>query len=140
MKSLLLDSHTFLWFTEGDPQLSMTARSHIQNPDNTIFVSVVSLWEIALKVALGKLTLSMPLSDLFSIGLEGNGLSLLPLERKHILHTLSLPFHHRDPFDRMLAAQSLTEVMPIVSIDAVLDAYGVERLWEQRAALMEKEE
>ena len=126
---LLIDTHTFLWFTEGDPLLSATANLHITTPGNEIFVSIVSLWEIAIKVALGKLTLSMSLSDLFAQGIEGNGLRLWPLERSHVLHTLALPFHHRDPFDRILVAQSLTETMPFISADAVVDAYGLTRLW-----------
>lgn len=129
MRHLLLDTHTFLWFTEGDPQLSPLARTLITDSANIKYVSVASLWEIAIKVSLGKLVLSMSLPDLFAVGLEGNGLLVLPIEKGHILNVGMLPFHHRDPFDRLLAAQCLEEQMSLVSRDVAFDIYGVTRLW-----------
>ena len=129
MTPLTLDTHTFLWYTEGDARLSAVARSYIEDPAREKLVSIASLWEIAIKVAIGKLTLSLPLPELFSVGIKGNGLRVLPIEQSHILRTTTLPFHHRDPFDRLIAAQCLVETMPLVSADIIFDAYGVDRRW-----------
>ena len=110
MKPLLLDTHTFLCFTEGNPRLSTIARGHIEDPANVKWISIASLWEIAIKVAIGKLSLTLSLPDLFMVGVSGNGLRVLSIEQTHILQTTKLPFHHRDPFDRLLVAQSLMDI------------------------------
>src|SRR2546425_2990950 len=126
---LLLDTHAFLWFAWGDPQLSSDARSLIEDPANQKLLSVASIWEIAIKVNVGKLTLAKPL-DLFLIEhVDGNALEVLSIERRHSIHVAALPLHHRDPFDRMLAAQCLVEAMPLISADPALDAYGITRFW-----------
>lgn len=129
---LLADTHTFLWFIEGDPQLSPTVRQLIQDPINEIWISTASIWEIAIKVSLGKLSLLTPEKP-FEVHLTEqllqNGFNLLPIALDHIFLMANLPFHHRDPFDRIIAAQSLVETMPLLSIDAVMDPYGVTRFW-----------
>jgi PIN domain nuclease of toxin-antitoxin system len=127
--NLLLDTHTFLWFIEGDPQLSATARTLIGTRTNQSFLSVVSLWKTAIKISNGKLDLTRPFSTVLADIPNLRNLSLLYAELPHIAKVVELPFHHRDPFDRMLVAQALVEQMPIVSADTAFDAYGVTRLW-----------
>ncbi len=126
---LLLDSHTLLWFIADDPQLSAVAKSALLDPTNERWLSPASLIEIALKVRIGKLTLTAPFGALFPAQLRLNRIHLLPLEPRHIEPLTTLPLHHRDPFDRLIAATALVEPMRVVSIDAVLDLYGVSRIW-----------
>ena len=127
--NVLLDSHTFLWFVLDDPQLSRSAKSLIEDPATGVFVSPASYWEIAIKVRLGKLDLQSSYDDFMQRGIVGNAFSVLPVEPKHTSLLTTLPFHHRDPFDRLLVAQALVETMRIVSCDQQLDAYGVQRAW-----------
>ena len=126
---LLLDTHTFLWFIVGNPSLSATARLAIEDQANEKYLSVVSLWEIAIKVSIGKLILSAPFDTLIPQQLSINGFELLNLEVLHAAALIQLPFHHRDPFDRLLIAQAMVEQMQIVSIDSAIDAYLTTRLW-----------
>jgi PIN domain nuclease of toxin-antitoxin system len=126
---LLLDTHVFLWFAWGAPQLSSPARGLIEDTTNRKWVSTASLWEIAIKVAAGKHSLARPLDEFLTLHLEGNGFRSLPIRRAHLVQTTAFPLHHRDPFDRMLVAQSMIEAMPLVSADPALDAYGITRLW-----------
>ncbi len=126
---LLLDTHTLLWFIAGDKSLSRNARSFIEDAANEKFVSAASVWETAIKISIGKMNLSAPFDKLFPHQLAVNGFTLLPIEIKHISKVVSLPFHHRDLFDRILIAQAIEEKMSLVSIDAVFDAYGVARIW-----------
>ena len=125
----LLDTHTFLWFIAGDNQLSPTARKLIENPTNLSFLSIGSFWEIAIKVSLGKLTLHQPFDELFSAQLVINGIDLLGLDFRHTVAVAKLPFHHKDPFDRMLIAQAQLEKLRIVSKDSVFDEYAITRVW-----------
>ncbi|MFM9903126.1 MAG: type II toxin-antitoxin system VapC family toxin [Pyrinomonadaceae bacterium] len=126
---LLLDTHTLLWFIAGSPSLSASARSAIEDAKNEKFVSIVSIWETAIKISLGKMTLTAPFDDLFPNQLQINGFELLPVKLEHTSVVTTLPFHHRDPFDRVLIAQSIVENVTLVSIDEVFDNYGVSRLW-----------
>ncbi len=126
---LLLDTHTFLWFINGSAELSETARHLIENPANEIVLSIGSLWEIAIKTSLGKLKLAAPFEAYIAEQIDLNGLFVLNISMQHLSIVLSLPFHHRDPFDRLLVAQSIAETIPIISRDGSLDAYGVSRLW-----------
>lgn len=126
---LHLDTHTFLWFVWDDPRLPESVFDAIEDPANTVCVSVVSLWEIAIKSSLGKLSIELPLADFFAKNVDGNGFRTLPLTRTHLLSVHRLPFHHRDPFDRLLIAQSLTDGMTFVSGDTQVGAYGVPVLW-----------
>lgn len=126
---LLLDTHTFLWYTGGKPELSDTARDLIEDPRNGKWVSVASAWEIAIKVNTGKIPLHVPFDDLFPGQLVENDFAPLPLRWEHLRLVAVLPLHHRDPFDRLMIAQSIVERMALVSADRASDAYGVSRLW-----------
>ncbi|MDQ3607253.1 MAG: type II toxin-antitoxin system VapC family toxin [Gemmatimonadota bacterium] len=126
---LLLDTHTFLWFIDDDPQLSATAQQHIGDPGARVLVSLVGLWEIVIKLGTGKLTLDRPIEDLWPESLAENHFELLNVTTEHVLAVLSLPFHHKDPFDRLLIAQAATAGLPVVSADPVFDAYPVQRIW-----------
>jgi PIN domain nuclease of toxin-antitoxin system len=127
---LLLDTHTFLWFIMGDQRLSATARALIENVANERLLSVGSLWEIAIKVSLGKLVLNQPFETLFPAQLEDNAIGLLGITVEHSRVVAGLPFHqHRDPFDRLLVAQSQVEQAILVSADESFDAYAVQRTW-----------
>jgi PIN domain nuclease of toxin-antitoxin system len=125
----LLDTHAFLWFVDGNPQLSIPARSMIDDSDNQPVLSVASLWEMAIKISLGRLTLTRPFQILVPEQLALNGIALLGITIDHAAEVSRLPFHHRDPFDRLLVAQTLVEQIPIVSSDKAFDAYPVKRLW-----------
>ena len=126
---LLLDTHTILWFAEGSAALSDTARAAIEDPANECYVSHVSAWEVAVKFSLGKLTLQVPYSDLFPGVITANHFGFLLPEFQHFWTLLALPFHHRDPFDRLLVAQAKSEGMTLVSRDLQMQAYGVPVLW-----------
>jgi PIN domain nuclease of toxin-antitoxin system len=125
----LLDTHSLLWFLTGDEGLSDRARRIIENPDCDILVSVACLWEIAIKQSLGKLKLARPFDALFPDQLASNSISLLGIRLAHLSEISRMPFHHRDPFDRLLVAQSLSEEIPLLSNDDTLDSYGLERIW-----------
>jgi PIN domain nuclease of toxin-antitoxin system len=113
----------------GNPNLSANARVLIENQTNEKYLSVASLWEIAIKVGIGKLTLSTPFDILIPQQLSVNGFELLNLEVGHAAALINLPLHHRDPFDRLLIAQVIVEQMQILSIDSTFDAYQIQRLW-----------
>ena len=127
--NLLLDTHTFLWFIENHKNLSPTARKTIESTIDTIYVSIVTPWEIAIKTSIGKLTLSKPIQSLFPSEMNTNNFILLPIHYDHIIKLGKLPFHHNDPFDRMLIAQAITESLHIISRDSSLDSYDVQRIW-----------
>ena len=127
--NLLLDTHSFIWFVEDSPSLSAQARALIEEPTNAVFFSMASMWEMAIKISLGKLHLSQPFDLFIPNQLLLNDITLLDITVNHTLYVATLPFHHRDPFDRLLVAQCLVERMPCVSIDNVFDAYSVQRLW-----------
>jgi PIN domain nuclease of toxin-antitoxin system len=126
---LLLDTHALLWFVWNHANLSATARSLMTDPKNTLLLSAATIWEIAIKVAIGKLTLADPYDVFMNQAITTTGLTILPIEVRYASALTSLPFHHRDPFDRMLVAPALVEKVPLLSVDAVVDAYGVARLW-----------
>ena len=126
---LLLDTHAFLWFVAGDSKLSTTARTAIEDIGNQKFVSAGSLWEIAIKARLGKLTLGEPFGVIIPRELARNGFAILPIQPAHADRVSSMPFHHRDPFDRLLIAQAQNESLAVVGLDAQFDAYGVSRIW-----------
>jgi PIN domain nuclease of toxin-antitoxin system len=126
---LLLDTHTFLWFVLGDMQLSTNARTLIENVNNEKLISPAIYWELAIKISIGKYVLSEPYEDFLDRGITQNGFLILPIEPQHTAKPISLPFHHRDPFDRLIIAQALTEGIPVISADAAFDNYPVQRLW-----------
>ncbi|MCU0353262.1 MAG: type II toxin-antitoxin system VapC family toxin [Cytophagales bacterium] len=125
---LLLDTNALIWFLEGDAQLSTAAKNTIEHPQNRRFVSIASLWEMAIKISLGKLVLMQPLPKVFQ-EIRNNGIDILSINTSHVLQTIHLPFHHRDPFDRMLIGQALEEKMIIVSKDENFDQYGTTVIW-----------
>jgi PIN domain nuclease of toxin-antitoxin system len=127
--NLLLDTHTFLWFWWDDPSLSSTARDAICDPANRKLISLASSWEIAIKVSIKKLALGAPYRGYIHTHMTRNNFELLQITDDHLAAVVDLPFYHRDPFDRMLVAQALCENIAIVSADAQLDAYGVQRIW-----------
>src|SRR5262245_31618529 len=124
----LLDSHAFLWFVHGDKRLGEQARLTISEIENEVLLSTASLWELAIKVSLDKLELDRPFSDL-ARQLVVNELDLLRIEFKHLLLLMELPFHHRDPFDRLLIAQAISEDIPILTGDPAFRDYPVQVIW-----------
>jgi PIN domain nuclease of toxin-antitoxin system len=126
---LLLDTHALLWFLSGSDRLSATARTAIEDVANERLFSVAGAWEIAIKASLGKLDLSVPFEVLVPGELRANAIELLPIRPAHLVGLMALPFHHRDPFDRMYVAQAEAEGAAVVSADPALDAYGIQRLW-----------
>ena len=127
--TLLLDTHTLLWFVEDAAALSDRARAAIEDLDNTPAYSIASVWEMAIKVSLGKLAMSRPLYPEFARLLQERGFQQLPISYRHASEVARLPRHHRDPFDRLLIAQASVENLPIVSVDEAFDDYAVTRLW-----------
>jgi PIN domain nuclease of toxin-antitoxin system len=127
---LLLDAHALLWFLDDNPQLVPTAKALIEDPANQKLVSVATCWEIAIKVGLKKLDLGEPATTFLLRELATNRFDLLGIELAHATFVETLPAHHKDPFDRLLVAQALIEQLPLVSADAILDQYGVTRLWK----------
>ena len=125
----LLDTHAFLWFVAGDERLSVRARNRIEARDSEVLLSIASIWEIAIKAALGRLPLPSPVRSFVPRQMTENRIGLLPVALDHALQAGSLPHHHRDPFDRMLVVQARMEEMPIISADPELDRYGIERVW-----------
>ncbi|MDW8465066.1 MAG: type II toxin-antitoxin system VapC family toxin [Chloroherpetonaceae bacterium] len=101
----------------------------MENPDHVCLLSLVSVWEIAIKVSMGKLSLQEPLGDFLREQLALNFIELLPISFEHLLKVRELPLHHRDPFDRLLIAQSLLENLPLIGRDPVFDRYAIARLW-----------
>jgi PIN domain nuclease of toxin-antitoxin system len=126
---LLLDTHALLWFIGNDPQLSAPARENIENPAHEKFVSAASLWEIAVKLSLEKLKLPRPFGEVFPQQLEVNGFELLPISCAQLNQLVALPFHHRDPFDRLLIAQALADGMTVVTRDLEFSKYPAKILW-----------
>jgi PIN domain nuclease of toxin-antitoxin system len=126
---LLIDTHVLLWLAGDAESLSEKVASLILDDQSSLFLSCASIWEIQIKSQLGKLNLNRLLPDLIEQQCEVNEIQLLEIKLEHIYSLKDLPNHHRDPFDRLLVSQSKVEEMPIVSIDNVLDAYGVKRIW-----------
>ncbi|MEO1094975.1 MAG: type II toxin-antitoxin system VapC family toxin [Cyanobacteria bacterium J06638_28] len=122
-------THAFIWWTGEPARLSTLARNFLIDSENEPVLSLASIWEMQIKLALGKLSLQLPLSDLVENEVKQNRLSLLSIELSHIYTLSNLPSHHRDPFDRLLIAQSRMMRLPIVSVDQKLDVYEVGRLW-----------
>ena len=126
---LLLDTHAVLWFLADAPLLSGAARLAVEEAGNECWVSMASGWEMAIKSQMGKLRLPLAFEGLFPGALEARGFSILPIQAGHLHRYHALPFHHRDPFDRLLIAQALAEGMTVVGNDTAFDAYGVSRVW-----------
>jgi len=126
---LLLDTHAFLWFLLDDPKLSAKADALISDPNNDIEVSPASYWEIAIKISLNKYSLPEPYQVFMEREIASNDFRILPIEPKHTSALTNMPFHHRDPFDRLIIAQAMVENIAVVSGDPAFDSYSVVRLW-----------
>jgi len=124
----LLDTHTLIWFLSGDKNLSSRARKAIESAEATNFVSIVSLWEIAIKISLDRLELKRPFEKIEDEIFE-NGFQMLPMTFKDTLTLSSLPFHHNDPFDRVLISQGINNKLTIISKDQHFDRYKIKLLW-----------
>lgn len=126
---ILLDTHAFLWTAGDSPELGRKAKRVYLDQKTQPLLSIASVWEMAIKSSLGKLRLDVPIEDLVVQAVEEQGIGLLPIELPHVIGVETLPFLHRDPFDRLLVAQALAEKLPIMSADEVFGRYGVERIW-----------
>lgn len=124
----LLDTHTFLWAISGDERLSQPAKRVFVGPSD-LWLSVASIWEILLKVQIGKMPLPLPAGPYIVKKLVENRIETLPVSRDHVLRVETLPLHHSDPFDRMLIAQSLVEKLPLATSDRIFARYPVEVIW-----------
>ncbi|HJT31679.1 MAG TPA: type II toxin-antitoxin system VapC family toxin [Pirellulales bacterium] len=127
--TVLLDTHALYWYIEGDAQLSAAARTTIQDASNEVLFSPASYWEMAIKISIGKWQLNRDYDDFIDLALNQYGFQILPILPTHTERIIGLPFHHKDPFDRLLVAQALVENIPIISNDGALDAYGIVRTW-----------
>jgi PIN domain nuclease of toxin-antitoxin system len=125
---LLLDTHTFLWWDSNPDRIPARTIALIQQSSNQVLLSLVTPWEIQIKTQLGKLSLQAPLSNIIRQQTE-NGISILPITLPHILELDELPLHHKDPFDRLLIAQSRVEKATLVSCDSILEKYDCQVLW-----------
>ncbi|NEO87701.1 MAG: type II toxin-antitoxin system VapC family toxin [Spirulina sp. SIO3F2] len=128
MMAYLLDTHVFIWLTANDTTLPTTIREQIDTAE-TVYLSIASLWEIAIKLKLGKLSLKQDYERI-GVELEDSDIELLPIQFADTVQVRHLEMHHRDPFDRMIIAQAITNSLTIVSADAAFDAYPIQRLWE----------
>lgn len=126
---LLLDTHTFLWFIQGSESVSEGAIAAITDPTNQKLISTASLWEIAIKVSISKLEIGMSMSDLVERQVLGNAFDILSIASEHLNVLAKLPFHHKDPFDRLIIAQSMAENIPVISKDRVFRNYPIQLLW-----------
>jgi len=137
---LLLDTRAFLWFVGGSDELSITARRLIEDTNNQRFSSVASLWEMAIKVSLGKLKLAMSFVDFVQREVRGNAIELLAVSPDHLDELAKLLFHNRDPFDRMIVAQGLAESIPTISRDEAFERYPVNVVWQDDRSLDEDDQ
>lgn len=126
---LLLDTQAFLWWVFADPRLSRRAGRLLGDENNDCLVSLASVWELAIKARNGKLELTQTVAEFIPAELRANGFALLEIRFAHVALVEAMPLHHRDPFDRLLAAQALSERLPVVSVDSAFERYGVERVW-----------
>ena len=129
-RSFLLDTQVIIWYFNGSSELKQQMADEISNPDNAIFISRISFWEISIKTALGKLRLGAELKSLM-LQCQQSGFFILGLENEHILALEKLQSYHKDPFDRILIAQCLAEELEIISSDAAIDSYPVGRIWKE---------
>jgi PIN domain nuclease of toxin-antitoxin system len=126
---LLLDTHSFIWWIEDDKRLSTAARTLLRDRANEVFVSIATIWEIAIKVGVGRLRMPPELRAFLADQIARTGFSLLPIAFEHVVAVHALPQHHRDPFDRLLVAQCRHERLFLVSRDGKFALYDVELVW-----------
>ena len=126
---LLIDSQSLIWYVDQDHLLSPAAHAAMTDTNNDLLLSAATIWEIAIKVGLKKLSLSMPYKQWITKALDDLGMTVLPITVEYADAQAGLPSHHRDPFDRLLVAQAQVENMALVSADPGFDPYGINRLW-----------
>jgi PIN domain nuclease of toxin-antitoxin system len=126
--NLLLDTHAFIWYSENDSKLSESIKTEIETADR-VYISIASLWEIAIKLSIGKLSLRSNYESI-EASLEPAGIILLPISFADTVQVMNLPLHHRDPFDRILIAQAINHSLTLVSCDAAFTAYPIQLRWE----------
>lgn len=126
---LLLDTNVFIWLNDAPHRIKEQVMTVLANPDNDLFLSLTSIWEMQIKIQLGKLELSDSLPDILKTQQVENNLQVLTIDLNHIWSLENLPNHHRDPFDRLLIAQAQTEGMTLVSADGIFEMYDVDLLW-----------
>jgi PIN domain nuclease of toxin-antitoxin system len=125
---LLLDTHAIIWFFNGDESLSKKALSHILAAENRKFVSIISIWEVSIKIGLGKLSFEGSTKAFYEL-LNNNGFEVLPLSIEHLFQYETLEFFHRDPFDRILITQANVEKMAIITKDENIKKYQIQSIW-----------
>lgn len=126
---ILLDTQAFLWLIDDSAKLSESAKKLFLNQKNELFLSLASVWELAIKTSIDKLTLKSTLEKFIPDQLQENSISQLDISFRHVAKVATLPFHHRDPFDRLIISQAIEENLPILSSDEAFDLYGIKRLW-----------
>ena len=126
---VLVDTHVFLWWVEGDRALPAKARAVLADPENECLISLVSAWELAIKASLGKLKLALPVKRYVVENVAANSFRMLNIEIAHVGRVEMLAKHHGDPFDRLLIAQALEENIAVVTTDPIYRKYGVKRIW-----------
>lgn len=126
---VMIDTHAFLWFIEGDVNLSQSARILIENMKYQKFLSIASLWEMSIKASLKRLELKADFSTIVQQYVYGNGFELLSIKPEHLDQLASLPFYHKDPFDRLIIAQGLAESIPIITKDSMFKNYAIQLFW-----------
>jgi PIN domain nuclease of toxin-antitoxin system len=125
----LLDTHALLWLTTNQPQLSQKVKDIYLNVENEILLSAASLWELAIKSSLGKIHFEKGLEAFIDVHVKGNNIEILKIEIPHVIRIEKLPFHHRDPFDRLIIAQAIENNLRIISSDKTFDKYKIKRIW-----------
>ncbi len=128
-QNILFDTHTFIWWADEPAKLSSIALAALENEANVLYLSDVSIWEIQIKSQLGKLELKIPLDELINTQKTDNNIEILHIKTEHIIRLSSFPFHHKDPFNRLLLSQAVCQDLELASSDTGFDAYGIDRLW-----------
>lgn len=126
----MIDTQAFIWFVENDKHLPVKIKRLLEEPTHTIIISIASLWEMAIKISLDKLHLSCDIEEMIS-KIYLNGFEILPILPLHVIRLSKLEFIHRDPFDRIIVSQSLSEDLQIVSSDKIFDEYDAKRIWSK---------
>jgi PIN domain nuclease of toxin-antitoxin system len=127
--TFVVDTHVLLWYVAEDPRLSQLAIRLLEDTNNRVIISIASLWEIAIKTSTGKLNVGAPFREFVAENVTSLGIDVLEMKLEHLEAVSALPFHHRDPFDRLIIAQCLTENLPLLTDDGFVDAYAVKKIW-----------
>jgi PIN domain nuclease of toxin-antitoxin system len=127
--TFVVDTHVLLWYVAEDPRLSQLAINLLEDTNNRPIISIASLWEIAIKTSTGKLNIGAPFREFVAENITSLGIDVLEIKLEHLEAVSALPFHHRDPFDRLIIAQCLTENLPLLTDDGFVDAYAVKKIW-----------